>query len=261
MAVISSLFVYPIKSCAGISLQRMEFDALGPKHDRRWMVVDENGRFLTQRENPKLALIQPRLEGDRLKVTRSGADELVVPSEATSETTVSVWRFRGIADDLGDTTAAWFAEALGRPCRLVRFHPGVVRATSQQHTQTQSQVAFADGYPVLLASLESLGELNRRLLEPVTMNRFRPNLVVRNVQPFAEDHWSTLHAPALSLEVVKPCKRCVITTVNQANAEVGREPLKTLATFRKQEGEVVFGQNCVHLSNGVLQVGDPLVPV
>lgn len=263
--VVSSLFVYPVKSCGGVSCAELRFDRRGPRLDRRWMVVDLDGKFLTQRQNPKLAGIQPKLtledftrEEPELSVSAQGMEELRLPFEPHSRTTVQVWGFSGPAWDLGDEGATWFSDAIGQSCRLVRFADDVTRQTSQRHTSQASEVAFADGYPALLVSIESLRELNRRLPQPVPMNRFRPNVVVRDVQPFAEDTWATVHADNITLSVVKPCERCVITTIDQLTRASGKEPLKTLGQFRRQGGAVVFGQNCVHHAEGVLRVGDRL---
>jgi uncharacterized protein YcbX len=258
MAVISSLFVYPVKSCRGISVAEMGFDARGPCHDRRWMVVDENGQFITQRSAPQMALIQTRLSHEGVIVSLPGADALEIGTTATTRRKVRVWKFEGEADDVGDVAAAWFSAALGRSVRVVHFSPDVHRSVSRRHTALASEVAFADGYPVLLTSVESLGELNRRLVEPIPMNRFRPNVVVRDCQPFEEDLWSTIAAPEQTLSVVKPCSRCAITTVEQLTGRRGREPLATLAQFRKTGGGVTFGQNCVPQGTGTLRVGDEL---
>ncbi len=258
MPTVSSLFIYPIKSCQGLSLTEMQFGARGPLLDRNWMVVDGAGRFITQRECPRLALVQPTLEGDRLTVHCQGFDSLPIPAGGEQRTEVRVWNFTGPAVDLGADVTAWFTRVLRTPARLVRFDEAVHRATSTRHTDLTSEVTFSDGYPALLVSLESLGDLNRRLTAPLPMNRFRPNIVVRDCPPFAEDTWSRIEAPDLELAVVKPCTRCAITTVNQQTGETGKEPLRTLATFRKTDDGVIFGQNCVHTGPGTLRIGDEL---
>ncbi len=230
------------------------------------MVVNPEGVFLTQRENPRLALIQPSLgaESDgltELQVSTDGLGTLHVPEMPERRMEVQVWGFTGEALDMGDECADWFSTVLDQSCRLVRFPDDVHRPTSRRHTDLESEVAFADGYPALLLSVESLRALNTRLQQPVAMNRFRPNIVVRDTQPFAEDSWRELRAPDLTLSVVKPCERCKITTVDQDSAETGKEPLATLALFRRLDGKVVFGQNCVHHGPGTLKVGDPLQTV
>ncbi len=258
MPVISSLFVYPIKSCRGVSVTEMTFDARGPLHDRRWMLVDSDGNFVTQRSTPQMALIGTRLLPDGVEATLPGATPLRIGVRGVGKRKVRVWNFEGSADDMGDPVADWFSTAVGRSVRLVYFPNDLERQVSREHTDVSSQVAFADGYPLLLATLESLGELNRQLAQPIPMNRFRPNIVVRNCQPFEEDRWTTVSAPKLTLSIAKPCTRCAITTVNQSTGRRSREPLATLAKFRKTPDGVTFGQNCVPHGSGVLRVGDEL---
>ncbi len=257
MPTVSSLFVYPIKSCAGLPVVEMPFDARGPSWDRRWMVVDEDGKFVTQRTHPHMARIHPRLSDDGLRITSRGFDPLDVRPKGKRRE-VSVWNYRGRALDVGDEAANWFSSVLRSPVRLVTFDETTHRKTSLRHTQIPSEIAFADGYPALLVSIESLTDLNRRLEQSLPMNRFRPNIVVRDCHPFEEDTWSELHAPELVLSVVKPCERCAITTVDQRTGLKGKEPLRTLSQFRRADNGVIFGQNCVHHGAGVLRVGDDL---
>lgn len=264
VAVVSSLFVYPIKSCAGLSRRRLVFDERGPLHDRRWMLVDGAGKFLTQRDHPLLSQVYPKLSEDpdgttQLSVTTEGLGPLRIPPEPAGRRPVEVWGFQCEALDLGAECADWFSTAIGQSCRLVRFADDVRRPTSQRHTSLKSEVAFSDGYPALLLSVESLIELNRRVDVAVPMNRFRPNIVVRDVRPFEEDSWVKVGSNDITLSVVKPCERCKVTTIDQQSGIGGKEPLKTLARFRRLNGRVVFGQNCVHHGPGWLQVGDRLV--
>jgi uncharacterized protein len=267
MPTVSSLFVYPIKSCRGISLQEMQFDALGPRWDRRWMLVDDDGAFISQRTQPRLANIETRIRDEQLWVSAPSVEPLLIPEPTLERRKIKVWDFEGEALDQGDQAAAWFQQVLHCSCRLVRVADESSRASSTKYTERSARLGFADGYPALLASLESLTELNRRLEQKVPMNRFRPNVVVRDCQPFEEDEWSRLAAPELELSVVKPCVRCVITTIDQRTLQQSVEPLRTLAQFRRGAGfetanadekGVTFGQNCVHHGPGVLRVGDEL---
>jgi hypothetical protein len=171
---------------------------------------------------------------------------------------VRVWDDELQAEDLGDECARWFTTVLDQSCRVVRFCAEVRRHVSRRHTDLRGEVAFADGYPLLVLSLESLSELNRRLKTPLPMLRFRPNVVLRDCQPFQEDEWQTLAAPGLRFDLVKPCVRCKITTLNPDTLEYGKEPLRTLAKFRNGEKGVLFGQNAVHHGPGTLRVGDRL---
>ncbi len=258
MPVVSSLFIYPIKSCAGLSVMEMPFDERGPVDDRRWMVVDESGQFVTQRTHPHMALIRPQLNADGLRVNAAGFDPITIKPKGKRRK-IRVWQYEGNAIDVGNDAARWFSSVLRSPVRLVTFDTATHRRISQRHTEIAAEVAFADGYPALLLSVESLTDLNRRLQQPLPMNRFRPNIVVRDCHPFEEDSWREIEAPELPLSVVKPCERCVVTTVDQQRGVKGKEPLRTLAQFRRHEdGAVIFGQNCVHHSNGTLRVGDIL---
>jgi uncharacterized protein len=258
MPSVSALHVYPIKSCRGLELKAVRFDHLGPLYDRRFMVVGEDGGFLTQRELPRMALIEPRLGPTALQVSAPGMPQLKVAmtQRGAQRIEVSVWGHRGPAEDAGDHAADWFSAVLERPCRLVRFPDDGVRPIGRGRVPFDAGIAFADGYPVLLLSEASLADLNGRLQQQVPMNRFRPNLVVRDCEPFAEDGWKRVRIGDVVLEVVKPCVRCAITTVDQRTGAAGKEPLATLATYRARDHEVLFGQNCVHHAPGSVRVGD-----
>jgi hypothetical protein len=258
---ISGLFYYPIKSCAGVSTEAMTLDARGPVDDRRYMLVAADGRFLTQREHARMALIRPEVLPGGLRVRAPGQADLVHEARTQGRTRpVVVWRDTVAAHDQGDEAAAWLSEFLGAQVRLVRLPDDVVRPVSADYAvSAHDQVGFADGYPLLLISEDSLLDLNARLDTPLPMNRFRPNVVVRGAQPYAEDGWRTLRAGALLLHVVKPCARCVITTTDQRTTVRSSEPLRTLAAYRKTKRGVMFGQNVIHSGPGALRVGSQLL--
>jgi uncharacterized protein YcbX len=256
---IAALYRYPIKSCRGTSLTEAVLDARGIVGDRRLMLVDQEGEFLTQRELPRMALIVPLLEGDDLVVRAPGLPDLQLrPANDGPRVEVTVWKDLCAAVDQGDDAAQWFRAFLDVPCRLVRLADDHVRRVDPGYARRPGdQTAFTDGYPLLLASEASLEDLNRRMLAALPMNRFRPSLVVRGCAPYAEDAWRTIRAGTMDLDVVKPCVRCVITTTDQDSAEFGLEPLRTLATYRKgPDGGVWFGQNLIHHRPGTLRVGD-----
>jgi uncharacterized protein YcbX len=258
VAVVSALYVYPIKSCRGLELKSTRFDALGPLYDRRFMLVDEQGSFLTQRQEPRLALVTPRLAPTALAVTASGVPALKVPmsSRGQARRAVRVWSHAGEAEDAGEEAAAWFSQVLQRSCRLVRFPDNAVRWVDERYTPQPARVGFADAYPALLLSEEALADLNQRMETPVSMNRFRPNIVVKGAGPYAEDGWRRIRIGGLELAVVKPCARCAVVSVDQATAAIGKEPLATLASYRTRGNDALFGQNCVHLGPGSIRVGD-----
>jgi uncharacterized protein YcbX len=271
MITVASLIYYPIKSCRGIEVQATNVERMGLEGDRRMMVVTPQGRFLTQREYPKLALVGPFLSNDKLTLSAPGMQALTIPILKSGPTTpVDIWRSKGVhAVDQGELAAGWFSDWLGAEVRLVHFAEGYLRRIDEQYAvNPDDHTGFADGYPILLASEASLEDLNARLAWSVPMNRFRPNLVVRGSASFAEDAWSRIRIgeasaepgrsePSRSMEmaVVKPCARCLVTTIDKDTLEKSKEPLKTLATFRRQDGGAMFGQNVIPLNEGRLEVG------
>ena len=256
MRRVRGLYHYPIKSCRGTSLEVAVVGVRGIVADRQWMVVDSDSHFLTQRELPRLALIEPSLRNGLLEISAPDVPTLSVRvGEAGERVEVVVWGDRCVAVDHGPEAATWFSHVLGTPCRLVRIADDEVRRADREFAAPTDQVGFADGFSFLLTSRASLDELNRRLESPLPMNRFRPNIVIDGIEPFEEDGWKRIRIDGITFEVAKPCARCVTTTVDQHTAERSKEPLRTLATFRKQTGGVMFGQNLIHDRTGVLRVG------
>jgi uncharacterized protein YcbX len=250
MPSITQLYIYPVKSCRGISLDRAVIQSAGLEHDREWMIVRPDGRYMTQREQPRLALIVPALEGRFLVLRAPESSELRLPMQHDGATIpVRIWRDSCPAIDMGDDAAKWLSRHLGEPVRLVRFQPTHRRLSNLEWTQgAEAENRFSDGYPLLLISEASLADLNRRLEHPLPMNRFRPNIVLDGLAPYAEDHIDELFAGELRLRAVKPCTRCVITTTDQDTGEVaGAEPLRTLRTYRSSRDPtgVLFGQNLI----------------
>jgi uncharacterized protein YcbX len=259
MVTLSSINIYPVKSCAGIALEAWDVDVLGLHYDRRWMVMTPNGQFLTQRELPALALVQPRIAPPHLRLTAPAMPELVTPLDPLGGRPVAarVWddHLHVLAPD--HKADAWFSNYLGYEVLLAYFPGQVVREVDRTYAQDGGRTGFADGFPFLMIGEASLAELNRRLPRPLPMNRFRPNLVVAGAGAFAEDTWRGIRIAGIPMRVVKPCARCVVTTTDQATGQrAGDEPLRTLATFRREDGKVMFGQNVVHYGTGRLQVGD-----
>jgi len=255
---LSGLNVYPVKSAAGIALTAARVDGRGLAGDRRWMVVDENRSFLTQRAHPRLALVSVALEGGRLKLTAPGMATLAIPTPPAGTPAVRVQVWDDVCDAVlgGEEAARWLEGFLGLTCELVYMPDVVHRAVGSLGTAPAAEVGFADAYPFLLVSEASLADLNSRVERPLPMNRFRPNLVVRGCAPYAEDGWRRIRVGEVTFQVVKPCSRCTTTTVDQATAKRGREPLATLATYRRVGSKVMFGQNLVHERQGWLRLGD-----
>lgn len=255
---LTGINIYPIKSARGIAVPEWETDTFGLRYDRRWMVVDDSGTFITQRNYPRMALVEVKVGNGVLQIDAPGMPTLETSLQppAAVVTQVVVWDFSGPSTWVGEAAALWFSEFLGTACNLVHMGDDVVRPVNPLFAPEATRVSFADGYPILLITEESLADLNRRMSLPLPMNRFRPNLVVAGGEPYAEDGWKEIEIGGMPLRVVKPCLRCVITTTDQVTAERGREPLRTLATYRRVNGEVMFGQNVVHETTGRLRIGD-----
>ena len=258
---LSSLHVFPLKSAGGLSLPSVILDRLGPQHDRRWMLIDEEGAFISQRTYPKLALVKVVLQGSSLQLHAAGLSPLSLPlslAEGVRESVV-VWGTRFAAIRGPAEADRWFQSYLSTDCRLVFMPTHFNRPVEPGFAPPDTKVAFADGYPLLLISQASLDELNGRLDSRIHMDRFRPNLVVGGGAPYQEDSWRRIRIGDVTLRIVKPCGRCSMTTVDQKTGDFdGKEPLKTLASYRRWNGEAVFGQNVVHEKQGFLQVGQEI---
>lgn len=249
-ATVTGLFFYPIKSCRGIALESARLEPTGFADDRHWMLVRPNGRFVTQRELPRLALIATQVSSTSLVLSVPGMPALEVPRDAGDMARdVTVWNFHGRGFDCGDAAAAWLTQYLETPLRLVRFDASAPRECSVEWTPGTSAITeFSDGFPIMVISRASLAELNSRLPVALPMERFRPNVVIDGVDAYDEDRVHELRAGPVTLRLVKPCMRCSITTTDQQKGAVdGEEPLRTLKEYRfdrKLRG-VMFGQNAI----------------
>jgi len=260
---LSAINIYPVKSLKGISVNEAIVEDRGLRYDRRWMLVDENNKFLTQREFPVMAAIsiQLQLDTDRFNASR-GERRIEVPLfPGTDEfRSVKIWSSSVRSEIYPSKINEWFSQELGTPCRLVAMPEGARRAVNPFYAvrRFKDEVSFADGYPLMLIGEESLADLNSRLTVPVPMNRFRPNLVVAGAKAFAEDDWRIIKIGPTVFHVVKPCDRCTIPTVDQEKGErTGKEPLRTLSIYRTVKGNVLFGQNMIaENAGGVVKVGD-----
>lgn len=274
MAVIASLHIYPVKSCRGIDLDAATLGRAGLESqgagDREWMVVDGNGRFLTQREVPHMALIAPALDTGALVLRAPGMQALRVPLDLpfgrTATLAVQVWNHACRAFDEGAEAAQWLSQYLGHKVRLARFDPAHKRASNRERTGTTEALnRFSDGYPMLMVSRASLDDLNNRLQEngreALPMNRFRPNIVIDDVGPFDEDRFISLTAGEAVLKPVKPCPRCPVPSIDQDTGMRGPDPLDILARYRDDPAlGVIFGQNTIAASGvgTTLRIGQQL---
>lgn len=274
MVKISGLFVYPIKSCRGISLAEVELGPRGLLHDREFLVVDDTNTFLTQRNAPELATIDVHVDAGALTVRTSEHGTFVVPEDELGGTPISTRRVtifhdEVLADDLGAAAAEWFSEVLHRRSRLVRIgqksvrHVPLARVADDFRAAGPPPISFTDAFPTLLVSEASVQDLNTRLPQPIPFDRFRPNILVTGTAAYEEDTWRSIAADDLVFGCSAACLRCVITTTDQRTGERdGAEPLRTLATYRRApDGSgVMFGQYLVHSGSGRLRVGQELLP-
>lgn len=253
-----------MKSAAGQALQLSHVDGLGLLGDRRWMVVDSaSGRFITQRLLPSMGQVQAHWPDEQdLLLSAPGLPELRValPDAAAALREVTIWRDSLQVPDAGDAAASWLSRLLGRDCRLVYMPPAYTRQVDINYAEMGQQVAFADGFPLLLIGQASLDDLSARVGRTLEMLRFRPNLVVAGGEPYAEDGWKRIRIGRLEFRVAKGCSRCIMTTLDPLTGERSedREPLTTLKRYRERDGEVYFGQNLIACGSGQLQLGMPV---
>jgi uncharacterized protein YcbX len=231
---------------------------MGLENDRRMMVVTNEGKFLTQREYPRLALVTPKLNHGVLELSAPNYDSTQLGIQTSGiPWPINIWKSKGVHTiDQGEEAAQWFSGWLGTSVRLVHIAEGYKRRLNPHYAVSpDDHTGFADGYPILLISEASLEDLNSRLDAPVPMNRFRPNLVLKGCEPFAEDRWKRIRIGDVELAIVKPCPRCVVTTIDKETLEQGKEPLRVLSSYRKQKGGAMFGQNVIPINEGRIEVG------
>jgi uncharacterized protein YcbX len=267
-AVLQSIHVHPVKAFRGVSPREAVVEPWGLAGDRRWVLIDDGGKVVTQREQPRLALAAAELvPGGGIRLSAPGRDPVTVPVPKPSCTvTVNIFGTKVEAVPALDAAHAWCGDLLGLDVRLVHMDdPATRRPVDPDYALPGETVSFADGYPLLVATTASLDSLNSLLAQgdhadegPLPMNRFRPNVVVAGTEAWAEDDWSRIAIGDVEFRVAKMCGRCVVTTTDQATAERGKEPLRTLARHRRFGSQLVFGQNLVPRSTGTIRVGDPV---
>lgn len=263
MICISSIHIYPIKSLGGISLTESDLTDTGLTWDRRWMLVDENNRFLSQRTLPELALMDVAIHDHDLVVKHKKDPENSFrfnPNQhATIKINVTIWEDECAAFMVSNEANDWFSKQLHRPVRLVYMPDSTKRKVDPEYAATSSDItSFSDAYPILMISEASLDNLNSKLLKPVGFDRFRPNLIIKGMQPHEEDLIKEFKIRDLPFYGVKPCARCIMTTIDQQTGTIGKEPLKTLSTYREKKNKVYFGQNIIGPITGKIQIGDTL---
>ena len=261
-AQLAAIAIYPVKSCAGNAMEEALVEARGLAEDRRWMLVDDGGRFLTGRQLPRLVQVQAQpLGGDRLQLRAPDMDPIEVGVAAdAARVDATVWSSAVSAADAGSEAADWFSRYLGRRVRLVHADLSMRRPLAPEYSQAGDETAFADGFPLLLLSHAAADDLSTRVGRDLGWRRFRPNLLVDGVPAHAEDGWRRVRIGTVEFDVVKPCVRCVFTTIDpdSAVAEADGEPLRTLKSYRRATNGITFGQNLIARSTGAIRVGDPV---
>lgn len=257
---LTEIWIYPIKSLGGIRLKTAKVLEKGLAFDRRWMLVDEGGKFLTQRNFAELALFKLSINNDQLIIVHSTKDSVhsisLKPALSSEYEEVIIWDDSVKAFEVNKETSAWFSDLLNIKCKLVYFPEENTRAVDTLFAPNKENVSLADGYPCLIIGEASLNDLNNRLEVAVPMNRFRPNFVFSGGAAFEEDTWKNFTIGNNKFLGVKPCARCVVTTINQETIEKGAEPLRTLATYRKRENKIYFGQNVLAIDHTFVNEGD-----
>jgi uncharacterized protein YcbX len=261
MLQICELYIYPVKSLPGIAVKQAKVTPTGFEYDRRWMLVDSNNRFITQRECAEMTQLQVGIESSSLVIThRTKKSTITLPLDLNSTVDagveVAIWDDTCTAEYVNDDVDQWFSAALGINCRLVYMPDDTRRITDQRYAPEDSITSFADAYPYLIIGQASLDDLNSRLQTALPMNRFRPNIVFSGGSPYQEDLMGNFIVGDVNFYGVKLCARCVMTTIDQGNAAKGKEPLKTLASYRFKNNKILFGQNLIHKGEGVVSVGD-----
>ena len=262
MLTVSELFIYPIKSLGGISVSSAKVTRRGFEYDRRWMLVDSANRCITQRELPSMALLQVALSAEGLKVyhKKNKQSQIIIPFIPTSEKHVTVQIFEDTCDAIfvSDLIDEWFTQMLSLKCRLVYMPDSSLRMVDKEYGRNNEITSFADAFPFLIIGQSSLDDLNSKLIEPLPINRFRPNMVFTGADPYMEDVMEQFTINNIIFFGVKLCARCTIPTINQDDGSKSNEPLKTFASYRQKNNKVYFGQNLLAKGFGSIKVGDKI---
>ncbi|MEM1191583.1 MAG: MOSC N-terminal beta barrel domain-containing protein [Pseudomonadota bacterium] len=254
---LSAIYRYPLKSARGHSLARADMDRFGLHGDRRWMLVDPSGRFVSQRDLPAMALLEVEPLSSGLRLVWDGESIDVEQPDSRGDCVIStVWEDTVVAPVADGNVNSWLSERLGATLRLVHFPETALRGVEPGYAPSSQLVAFSDGYPLLVISEAALDELNERLPSPVPMDRFRPNLVIRGAEAHAEDGWQHIRIGDAELHLVKPCSRCAIPSVNQQTGARDPDINRALAAYRRRDGIIYFGMNAIAAAGASFRVGD-----
>ena len=255
--IVSSLSIYPVKSARGVSLKSMRLNSMGPECDRRWMVIDNSGAFVTQRKVPKMSQINIELIKSGIRLSADGFSSCFVTRQDKERVlTSSVWGAEVEGHDCGDDVALWLSDFLSKDCRLIYMPDNFKREVDNNFARNQELLAFADGFPLLICSQASLDDFNNKLGYKISMNRFRPNIVISGNQAYAEDHWHTIAINGIEFSLVKPCSRCIIPSINPQTGVKEMAVNDALQAHRRRGQDTFFGQNALYNKLGTIQIGD-----
>ncbi len=256
--VLSEIFVYPVKSLAGIKVSTWQVNAKGLLHDRKWMLIDNKHQFLSQRRMPKMGLIKTRLTDSELILSTDASSSISLPLDPTDgdACNISIWNDVCVAKTTSKLANQWLGDFLDIQCQLVYLPNNVVRSVDPLYSKKTDQLNFSDGFPFLIVSEASMNALNREMNLQLGIERFRPNLVISQCEAYAEDSWREISINNIDFRLPKPCSRCIVPTVDPVTAKTGKEPLRTLNRCRKWNKQVYFGQNALHDNSGELSIGN-----
>ena len=257
-STLSAITLYPVKSLTGISVTRWPVTKTGLQYDRKWMLIDKDAQFLSQRKLPRMALIKTALTDSHLILSASGKEDLLLPLTPTGGDVINstIWHRQCDARSVSRDADQWLSDFLDLDCRLVYKSDEIIRPVDPRYARPTDNVAFSDGFPFLIISENSLVLLNQEMQLNLLMTRFRPNLVISGCPGYAEDSWREISIGTIEFRLPKPCSRCSVPTINPVTAQTGKEPLTTLNRIRKWENKIYFGQNALHNQCGILSVGD-----
>ena len=259
---IEQLIIYPVKGLRGISVNQAKALEKGFEHDRRYMVVDKDGVFLSQRVITKMALIDCKIEEDQLKLSyQDQSFHVDLKQETGTKHKTKVWNHYIDAIEVNPIAHEWFSDILQHDCKLVKMNKDSKRKKSLIKAPRTTQLSFADGYPYLVLGTASLDYLNQKLESPVPMDRFRANIIVNSEYEHQEDEVDKFTLSGHKFRMIKPCARCQVITIDQSSGAVSKEPLKTLASYRKKSNKIYFGMNAVCIEEGLVTVGEKLIEV
>ncbi|KAF3984516.1 MAG: MOSC domain-containing protein [Methylococcales symbiont of Hymedesmia sp. n. MRB-2018] len=255
--VLSDIYVYPVKSLAGIKVSKWPVTTKGLLYDRKWMLIDSNNQFLSQRQIPKMALIQTQLTHSKLILSMHSTDSISLPINATTgdSCNITIWGDTCMAKQTSLKVNQKLSDFLNIQCQLVYQPDDIVRPVDPNYSKKTDQINFSDGFPFLLTSEASMTALNKEMNLELSIERFRPNLVISQCEPYAEDSWRKISINSIDFRLPKPCSRCAIPTIDPTTANTGKEPLRTLNRLRKWNKQVYFGQNALHDQSGELAIG------